>query len=135
MRAVVTTSESPIGVAAPASPVPLPRGTIGRSCATAVRTHAWICSVVVGRATSAHAPSTIEASRAYRRSASGSVSTASGPSAASSSRRAASTSAMDAGYRSTVGAWAELEVADPELAAFGRERFEGQGGVPRDAPA
>ena len=25
-----------------------------------------------------------------------------------------------------MGAWAELEVADPELAAFGRERFEGR---------
>jgi len=25
-----------------------------------------------------------------------------------------------------VGAWAELEIAEPELAAFGRERFEGK---------
>ena len=25
-----------------------------------------------------------------------------------------------------MGAWAELELADPELAAFGRERFEGR---------
>ena len=110
-----------------------PRGTIGRPWAAAARTHACTCSVVVGNATSAHPPSTIDASRAYRRRASGSESTASGPSAASSSRRAASTSAMTAGYRSTVGAWAELEVGDPELAAFGRERFEGQGRVPRDA--
>jgi hypothetical protein len=31
---------------------------------------------------------------------------------------------MDAGYRSAVGAWAELEIQQPELAAFGRERFE-----------
>src|SRR5512134_3434108 len=126
MRAVATTRESPIGVAAPARPVPLPRGTIGRSWVTAARTHACTCSVVVGRATSAHPPSTIDASRAYSRRASGSERTASGPSAASSSRRAASTSAMSAGYRSTVGAWAELEVGDPELAAFGRERFEGK---------
>ena len=33
---------------------------------------------------------------------------------------------MTSGYRSIVGAWAELEVADPELAAFGRQRFEGK---------
>ena len=33
---------------------------------------------------------------------------------------------MTAGYRSRVGAWAELEVADPDLGAFGRERFEGK---------
>ena len=95
MRAVTTTSESPIGVAAPARPVPLPRGTIGRPCAAAMRTHACTCSVVVGKATSAQPPSTIEASRAYRRSARGSESTASAPSTASSSCRAASTSAMD----------------------------------------
>jgi hypothetical protein len=33
---------------------------------------------------------------------------------------------MVAGYRSAVGAWAELEIHRPELAAFGRERFEGR---------
>ena len=33
---------------------------------------------------------------------------------------------MSAGYRPAMGAWAELEVQDPELAAFGRDRFEGR---------
>jgi hypothetical protein len=33
---------------------------------------------------------------------------------------------MCAGYRSAVAAWAELEVAEPALEAFGRERFEGK---------
>ncbi len=64
MRAVVTTRASPMGVAPPASPVPLPLGTMARSCATAMRTQACTCSVVVGSATSAQPPSTIEASRA-----------------------------------------------------------------------
>ena len=61
---VTTTSASPVGVAAPANPVPDPRGTIGSPCARAMRTHDWMSSVVSGNATSAQPPSTIEASRA-----------------------------------------------------------------------
>jgi hypothetical protein len=33
---------------------------------------------------------------------------------------------MVAGYRPVVGAWAELEIQEPDLATFGRERFEGK---------
>ncbi len=62
--AVTTTSASPIGVAAPARPVPLPRGTTGKPCSAAIRTHATMSSVDRGNATSAHPPSTIDASRA-----------------------------------------------------------------------
>ncbi len=62
--AVTTTSASPTGVAAPARPVPLPRGTIGSPCSAAIRTHATMSSVERGNATSAHPPSTMEASRA-----------------------------------------------------------------------
>ena len=93
---VTTTSASPIGVDAPASPVPLPRGTTARSYVAAVRTQATMSSVERGKTTSAADPSTIEASRAYNRSASGSDSTSPAPSASSSSRRAASRSAIEA---------------------------------------
>src|SRR5581483_11354250 len=91
---VTTTSASAIGVDAPASPVPEPRGTIGSPCSPAIRTHATTSSSERGKATSAQAPSTIEASRAYSARDRGSDSTSDGPSASSSARCAASTSAM-----------------------------------------
>ena len=92
---VTTTRASPIGVDAPASPVPLPLGTTARSCAAAARTQATMSSAERGKTTRAAEPSTIDASRAYSRSANGSDSTSPAPSASSSSRRAASTSAIE----------------------------------------
>ena len=61
---VTTTSASPVGVAAPANPVPDPRGTIGSPCARAMRTHDRMSPVVRGNTTSEQPPSTIDASRA-----------------------------------------------------------------------
>ena len=94
---VTTTSASPIGVAPPARPVPEPRGTTGRACRAATCMHATTSSTVWGKATRAHPPSTIAASLAYRVRASGSERTSVVPRASSSSRRAASTSAMATG--------------------------------------
>ncbi len=61
---VTTTSASPMGVDAPASPVPDPRGTTARPWSAAARTHATTSCVDRGNATSSHDPSTMEASRA-----------------------------------------------------------------------
>ena len=64
---VVTTTTGPSrGTAPPASPVPEPRATNGRPWWRAARTHACTSAVLVGKHTTAAAPSMLEASRRYR---------------------------------------------------------------------
>ena len=57
------TTGQPTGVAPPASPVPLPRATKGRSWRAATATAAATCSAVSGKQTAAASPVATPASR------------------------------------------------------------------------